>query len=82
MKNILFPLLGIDLLLYPIHYELYVGYGPFFINRIPISNFAYNATAKPRVSRKYRHKSIYITTQLTTFYYYNASSSITNLSNV
>ena len=50
MKNILFPLLGIDLLLYPIHYELYVGYGPFFINRIPISNFAYNATAKPRVS--------------------------------
>ena len=35
------------MLLYTIYFELY---GPFFTKRISISNFAYIATSKPRIS--------------------------------
>ena len=60
-KNVLFPLIGIYLLLYPIYVELY---GPFFTNSILIFNFAYIATVKPRIC---------ITTQLTNFNCCNAT---------
>ena len=41
-----------------------------------------SATKKSGICRKYRHKIICINnTQLTTFYYYSATSSIKNLSN-
>ena len=49
-KNVLFPLLGIDLLQYPIYFELWVWYGLLFTKLISISNFAYIAATKPGVS--------------------------------
>ena len=48
-KKLLFPLLGMYLSLYPICFELYC---PFLANWISVSNFAYIATAKSRVSEE------------------------------
>ena len=73
----LFPLLGIYLLLYPICFELY---GLFFTNWISISNFAYIPPAKPRVSAENIGIKVSALPPSCYFYCYSANNAITNLS--